>query len=176
VRSAAARTLAKLERWQELALSFYVDVRPFFVDTAKMLSEKFDPPTARTFLWRNLENARLGSLQRIRQEDIETAYVDLYAFNLSAYDRFRSTIDKLKEEDERLYRRFVEKTQAEVLALEGTDPAFYEPTALGNTLRATCEHFSSVLDRSIVSQITPLREFLAEIIAMDDQELLRYRD
>ena len=45
-----------------------------------MLATDFDGQ-ARDFLWKNLETARVDSLQRLRDEDIETAYVDLYAFS-----------------------------------------------------------------------------------------------
>ena len=41
VRGAAARTLAKLERWQELT-SYYENVRPGFEETSRMLATDFD--------------------------------------------------------------------------------------------------------------------------------------
>jgi hypothetical protein len=174
VRGAAAKTLAKLERWQELALAYYEDVRPTFVDTSELLARDFDPPAARDALWRALEDARLGSLQRIRDEEIETAYVDLYAFNVSVYERFRSTLARLKAVDQRLYGSFVEAAQHPVLA-EAENKANYTPANLGNKLRAIGEHFKRQLDAALASEIEPLRSFLASIIAMNDQQLLHSR-
>jgi hypothetical protein len=175
VRGAAARTLAKLERWQELSISYYENVRPGFEETSRMLATEFDVEQARDFLWKNLETARVDSLQRLRDEDIETAYVDLYAFSVSAYDRFRVTIGKLRSVDEQFHRQLRIKAQDDVLFWKGVDPAFYDPAALGNALRSTSSHLKSELDQSMTSEITPLREALTQIIAMDDRSVLRHR-
>lgn len=174
VRGAAARTLAKLERWQELALAYYEDVQPTLVETTELLARDFNPPAARDAMWRALENNRLSSLQRIRDEEIETAYVDLYAFNLSVYERFRSTLARLKAADQRLYGSFIEAAQHPVLA-QAENKADYTAAELGNELRELCEHFRGQLGAIVASETDPLRAFLASIIAMDDQQLLRKR-
>jgi hypothetical protein len=125
-------------------------------------------------LWPALESVRLTSLQRIRDEDIETAYVDLYAFNVSAYERFRSTLARLKVVDERHFKSFEDETQMPILAM-GANRAHYTTANLGDELRRTAERFRNQLDAALASEIDPLRSFLASIMAMDDQRLLRSR-
>jgi hypothetical protein len=187
VRGAAARALAKLERWQELALAYYEDVLPAFVEASQFLGQDVDPTdtdnpdrdkkaaiAARDALWPALESVRISSLQRIREEEIETAYVDLYAFNVSGYERFRSTLARLKDIDQRLYKSFKNETQEPIFAM-GANRAKYTTANLGDALRRTAERFRNQLEAALASEIDPLRSFLASIMAMNDQRLLRSR-
>ena len=187
VRGSAARALAKLERWQELALAYYEDVLPAFVPASQFLGHDVDLPNtgdpdndkaaaiaARDALWPALESIRLSSLQRIREEEIETAYVDLYAFNVSAYERFRSTLARLKAVDQRLYLSFKNEIQQPIFIM-GASRADYTMANLGDALRRIAEDFRDQLDAALASEIDPLRSFLASIMAMNDQRLLRSR-
>jgi len=52
VRNAAGKTLAKLERWEELSLRYYQDVQPLFVEASEKLAKGFHVVAVRDFLWR----------------------------------------------------------------------------------------------------------------------------
>jgi hypothetical protein len=81
VRNAAAKTLAKLERWRGLSLWIFQDIQSLFVETSEILARDFDFILARDFLWGKLNDARLKTFQRILDEEIEIAYVDLYSYH-----------------------------------------------------------------------------------------------
>ena len=49
VRNAAAQTLGKLERWEDLSLWMFKDVESLFVETSELLEEDYDPLSTRAF-------------------------------------------------------------------------------------------------------------------------------
>jgi hypothetical protein len=174
VRGAAARTLAKLERWEELALWYYSDAKPLFIDASDKLAEQFDVEGVRDFLWRSLENARLGAAERIRDEELEEAYVELYAYDPRVYERFRATLVDLKAVDLKIYGSFLEAAQGEVLAFQGRRKG-YAPPLLGNALRRASSEHERDLQTEIRAALGPLHDFLVEIVSSDDRALLARR-
>jgi hypothetical protein len=166
--------LAKLERWQELALWYYRDVQPIIVDASETLEREFDIEGVRDLLWKTLESARIQAAERIRDEEIESAYVELYAFDSSVYERFRTTLAKLKAVDKSIYGSFLQSVQAEVMAFEGRREG-YTPALLGNALRRTCHLHERELAAEIERSLRPLHDFLVDVVSMDDATLLRRR-
>jgi hypothetical protein len=88
VRAAAAKTLAKLERWQTLQLSLYDQLQPVFVETSEMLGKEFNVIGTRDYLWKqlNAEHTRISA--KVLEEGFETAYVDLFAYYPPSDKRF----------------------------------------------------------------------------------------
>jgi hypothetical protein len=176
VRTAASETLAKLERWQELAMFFYQEIQPLFIDVSDMLSPKsFDLANARDALWKGLTNCRAGTQQRILTENIELAYVGLQVYDSRVYAAIGRLMECLRGIDNEVYGSFIEYGAQDAVQNLIDQAERYEPAMLGNALRETAEeHAHALRDRSS-SEIAPMRAFLLECIARDDQDLLRRR-
>lgn len=174
VRNAASKTLAKLERWQELSLRLYEDVQPLFVEASEMLAK--DPNNAeppRDFLWKKLEEVRQSATLRIVDEELEVAYVDLYGYIPAIYQSFVQTVQKLKEEDETAFRDLQEATQKNVMSFADRGRGF-QTAELGNSLRRTCAQIQDSLQTAMQDTLKPIHEFLLSVILKSDNDILRY--
>jgi hypothetical protein len=171
VRAAAARTLGKLERWQQLSARLYQDVQPLFVDVSQKLHAELDAEAARDLLWRELAAARAAAELRIVDEEIESAYVELYPYHPSVQRRFTETMSRLKAIDAAVYFDFVEQTQAQVLAYDGP-PKDYTSALLGNDLRLESARAERRLVNELVQAIGPVREFLVAVVSLSDKEIV----
>jgi hypothetical protein len=171
VRAAAARTLGKLERWQQLSARLYQDVQPLFVDVSQKLHAELDAEAARDLLWRELATARAAAEQRIVDEEIESAYVELYPYHPSVQRRFTETMSRLKEIDAAVYFDFVEQTQGQILAYSGS-PKDYTPALLGNDLRLESARAEHRLVTELEQAIGPVREFLVAVVSLSDKEIV----
>lgn len=172
VRNAAARTLAKLERREELSLRLYDEVQPLFVETSEKLAE--DPSNAtipRDYLWKRLEEARQSATLRILDEEIEVAYVELYGYIPAIYQPFVRTVAKLKAEDETTFRDMQEATQADVMSFEDRGQRF-QSAELGNRFRRTGTKYRGSLQDKMESTIKPIQQFLLSVILKSDTALL----
>jgi hypothetical protein len=176
VRTAATTTLAKLERWEELAIFFYEEIQPVFIDVSKSLSPKdFDRPRARDSLWRGLTELRVKTHERILDEDIELAYVGLQVYDSRVYSAVATAVSRLREVEQEVFWRFLERdAQGAVLALQGPDD--YEPAQLGNALRSAAAGAADALRRETSEALESIRAFLLETVALDDEELLGRRE
>jgi hypothetical protein len=176
VRAAATSTLAKLERWEELALFFYEEAQPLFIDVSNALArDDFDLSHARDVLWKGLTEYRVKSQQRILQEDIELAYVSLQVYDSKVYEAIHATIARLRELERQAFRQFLEhEAQDAVFRLEGARDG-YEPAVLGNALRAVAGERADALRLSAAEALSPIRSFLLRTVSLDDDELLHRR-
>jgi hypothetical protein len=171
VRAAAARTLGKLERWKELAARFYEDVQPVFVDVSQKLHGDLDAHAARDLLWRELTTVRATAEQRILDEEIEIAYVDLYPYHPSVQRRFSEAMSALKNIDEAVYLDFIRRTQESVLAYSGPTKD-YVPAMLGNDLRLESARAQQRLVSELDEAVQPLSGFLVAVVALTDKEIV----
>jgi hypothetical protein len=171
VRAAAAKTLGKLERWQQLAARLYQDVQPLFVDVSQKLHAALDAQGARDFLWRELTAARTAAEQRIVDEEIEGAYVELYPYHPSVQRRFSETMSRLKDIDAAVYFDFIRQTQDDVLAYGG-NPRDYTPALLGNDLRLESARAEHRLVTELEQAIEPIREFLVAVVSLSDKDII----
>lgn len=171
VRASAGKTLAKLERWLQLSARLYHDVQPLLVDVSQKLHSELDVPAARDILWRDLAVARMAAEQRIIDEEIESAYVELYPYHPSIHRRFTETMARLKEVDAAVYFDFVKRTQERVLSYEGARKD-YTPALLGNDLRLESVRAERRLMNDLDQAIKPIREFLVAVVSLSDQEIV----
>ena len=175
IRGAAARGLSKLERWCRLALWYYEDVRPLFVQTSELLSTEFDVFKARDFLWGALDAARVKSVERILAESIESAYVELSSYLPGAYDIFVRTLISLQELDERRHRDLLLITQDTVTSF-GSKRERYFPAELGNRLRENCFDVKSAFESELTIVSAPLKAFLVSIVKGSGSKILAQRN
>jgi hypothetical protein len=171
VRAAAAKTLGKLERWQQLSARLYQDAQPIFVDVSQKLHAELDAQAARDLLWRELTVARTAAEQRIVDEEIESAYVELYPYHPSVQRRFAETMSQLKRIDATVYLDFMKATQEQVLVYDG--PAKdYTPALLGNDLRLESASAERRLANELEQAIAPIREFLVAVVSLSDEQIV----
>lgn len=170
VRAAAAKTLGKLERWQQLSARLYQDVQPLFVDVSQKLHSELSAQAARDLFWRELSVARTAAEQRIVDEEIESAYVELYPYHPSVQRRFTETMSRLKKIDTAVYLDFVKESQQQVLVYDG-EPKDYSPALLGNDLRLASARAEHRLVNELEKAIGPIREFLVAVISLSDEKI-----
>jgi hypothetical protein len=175
VRTAAAKTLGKLERWQQLSARLYEDIQPLFIDVSQKLHAELDAEAARDLLWRELSTARTAAEQRIVDEEIESAYVELYPYHPSVQQRFADAMSRMKEIDAAVYLDFVTRSQEQVLAYDG-DGKSYTPALLGNDLRRESARAEDRLESELDQATQPLREFLGAVISLSDKQVASRTD
>ncbi len=171
VRGAAAKALGKLERWKELVLWYYRDVQPTFVEISDLLAQEFDVEKARDHLWTALQATHVKSAERVLNEALETAFVELSSSYPGVYDAFAKTIAEMKVLDAEAHGELLALTQAAVLSY-GTRQKNYVPPMLGNDLRRCASAVSSFLTEQLEAVGQPVRIFLIKSIKQTDEELL----
>ncbi len=172
IRNAAATTLAKLERWQELSLWLFQSTQPLFVETSEMLPKEFDVIAARDFLWKKLSEARTEVSSKIIDEQIEIAYVELYGYHPEVYEFFTQTIETLKENQDEAYDKFIQNTQRAVMSYQSRR-AGYQTAMMGNDLRTVAYESQDSLKAQTDQTLKPIHEFLVSIIAESDRGVLK---
>lgn len=171
VRTAAAKTLAKLERWQGLQRSMYSELQPVYVETSEMLAKRFDVIAARDYLWKQINAQRVRIAARVLDEGIETAYVDLFAYYPSVRESFLSAVAKLKEGEETAASKLLRNTQTAVMSFNGKKVG-YSTAMLGNALREAALPIEESFVRNSNQTLEPIRSQLYSLISRDDQTLL----
>jgi hypothetical protein len=171
VRVAASRTLAKLERVQALQISLYRELEPVYVETSTRLATHFDVIEARDFLWNSIDTKRVQISSRVLAEDLETAYVDLFAYYPSIRDQFLKAIGTLKSAEVNSIYNLHQGTQVEVLSFRGRR-AGYTTAQLGDVLRAASKKEEAAFELTTDAILKPVRTELYTLISKSDAELL----
>lgn len=175
IRNASAKTLAKLDRWQELSLWFFQHIQPLFVETSEMLLKDFNVISARDFFWKKANETRAHVLDKILDEEIEIAYVELYSYHPTVRELFTNAIKELKEKEEALFNDFIESSQ-DTIKSYSREKLNYQSAMLGNDLRETGLHFSLILKEKTDRTLSPIKNFLIDIVSKSDKEILQKRD
>ena len=171
VRSAAARSLTKLDRWQLLSLSLYDELQPFFVETSEMLSTEFNVIKARDHLWKETNRARMSISSKILEEEIATSYVDLIAHFPIVREKIRHAINTLDELERQTSDKYLEASQKDVFSMHGKENS-YHSAMLGDALRNTAFNYRKQLLNETDKVIEPIRELLFSIIVKPNREIL----
>lgn len=171
VRSAAAKTLSKLKRWKTLSLWYYEDIQPCFVETSELLVQEFDVEKARDHLWTVLTGARIKSAERILNESLENAYVELSSYYPNIFDVFTITLDNMNNIDEARYVDLLRLSQDSVLKYEQHREGYFA-AKLGNDLRRSCALVKSLLHDQLSTVSKLIAHFLIGIIKQTDSEII----
>lgn len=174
VRMAAAKTLVKLERWQNLQRSLYAELHPTYVETSEILAKHFDVIGPRDYLWKQVNAQRIRVAARILDENIESAYVDLFAYYPSVRSTFLDALAKLKSDEATATEQLLLKTQAVVMSFE-QKRAGYTSAMLGNALRGAALPIEQNFMRASDQTLAPIRNELYAVISKDDEELLKQK-
>jgi hypothetical protein len=172
VRTAAAQIVAKLERWKELNMWLFQAIQPSLVKTSEIFTDDFNIVTARDYLWKELNAVRLQTQEKILNEQIEMAYVELYGYDPRVHDLFVSTLESLKQKESLLFNKLLSATQIDVKCFIDKE-AEYTTDSLGNALRKTCYDHAQILKAEVKYTINPIHTYLYRLISATDREILR---
>jgi hypothetical protein len=172
VRKAAAQIIAKLERWKELNIWFFQAIQPSLVKTSEMLADDFNIGNARDYLWKELNAGRLQTQEKILNEQIEMAYVELYGYHPGVHDLFVSTFDSLKQKEKLLFNMLLSSTEIDVKSFMDKESE-YTTDSLGDALRKTCYDHAQILKAEVKDTIKPIHTYLYRLISATDKEVLR---
>lgn len=171
VRGAAAKTLAKLQRWKDLSLSLCPDADSVFIDTSAKLFDGSRPSEVKDFSWKNLESLRTQLAERIRAEEIEMAYVDLDAYQPYIYRRLEEAVQSLKNEEAKNFSDLQQQVDVAVLSFSKTK--FSDTGAVGDQLRDACtDWYQDAFRKKIDAQLDPILKLLADLISAPDEQVL----
>lgn len=172
VRVAAAKTLAKLERWQTLQLSLYDQLQPVFVETSEMLDKEFNVIGTRDYLWKQINEKHTRILAKVLEEGFETAYVDLFAYYPSIRQTFLEVIVSLRAAEQTALESLLLDTQGAVMSFEGKKST-YSTAQLGNALRGAAIHARDRFVKDTNSALILIQDQLYTLISMQDEVLLK---
>jgi hypothetical protein len=142
IRKAAGTVISKLERWRELTLRFFQDIQPLITKIDMELVKDKDFIKVRDNLWMGITEARAVASQRITDEMIEMAYVDLYGYDPRIQNLYTAAINELKLIEAEVHREFLTLTQEDVLIIKKRTSTI-KSGMLGNKLHGTSELVSS---------------------------------
>ena len=172
VRAAAAKTLAKLERWQTLQLSLYDQLQPVFVETSEMLDKEFNVIVTRDYLWKQTNAQHTQISAKVLEEGFETAYVDLFAYYPSIRQTFLDVVVSLRAAEQTAVDSLLLDTQRAVMSFEGKKFA-YSTAQLGDALRQAAAHTRDKFVRDTNSTLIPIRDQLYTLISTRDEGLVK---
>lgn len=171
VRRAAAASLAKLERWNELSAWVFEELQQATVETSELLLKSKDVVQARDFFWKSVNAAKLSSRKRFLDEQIEGAYVGLYAYSPSSRDIYKRTIDQLRLEEEAMYKTILLRAEEAIFRFRGR-MEFYTTADLGNALRAVLAGEKESYGKRVANALGRIDSMLYEIVRADDRAVL----
>jgi transposase len=170
VRDSSARTLAKLQRWQEVSISLFQDIQPLFVDTSEKLGTTLDVEASRDYLWKGMTQARAATAQKILSEQVENAYVDLYGFDPNIRSNLTAVFADLNRAEEEMIDALIIACQEDVLTVEQSG---YKPAILGNRLRETAATYREQYKQRLQAILKPPADYLAALVLRTDDQLLK---
>ncbi len=172
IRRSAGTIVAKLQRWRDLTLRFFEDVQPLITEADMTLLKRQPVLAVRDFFWRGMVDARAKSSQRIVEEQIEIAYVDLYGYDPRIQILFGEVINRLKLIDQSMYTQALYSTQSDILRFQSLKPP-YSSAQLGNELRNTCYLLAEESSRLMDEAIAPFSLEMIKVIEKDDQQIVK---
>lgn len=171
VRSAAATTLAKIDRCESLFMSFPNILQPIITEADDMILKTQDEINTRDIFWKQVTNARLTIHSEFNEEEIELAYAPLLPFREDIYDIFRRSIADAKDLEEKSFWALLNECQLAILKM--AEESSIKSATLGNVLRKIVSEYQDVYSRELARLFQPVRTFLNEIIRSRDSDLVR---
>jgi hypothetical protein len=174
VRAAAAATLVKLDRLEELSLSIFSKVDPAFVNTKESLQKdsktKLEQDTARHELWKAILQAEVDVQQKILDDHVEGGYMGLYTYDPSAREEFDKVLTTLNNNQFHMYAALL--TQTEKLVMDAVKGKRFDPDELYDNLGIEAIGIKNDYWESVDNTLRPVRTALTELTHKSDEELL----
>lgn len=172
VRTAAADTLARFDRYARAPEDFVSDIQPLLVEASEMLAKTHDVLQVRDFLWKEINAIWRRMRERQHGESIELSQARLFAHRPDIYEDVRSAREQFDQELDHALGEILTSSQASILKYDDK-LADYTPAALGNDLRLDGVTFYLEVTRRLSPLTAGIRAKLQFVVAQDDRTVLR---
>ncbi|GCL62591.1 hypothetical protein [Pseudaquabacterium pictum] len=169
VRKSASIVTAKVERWGELSQRYFEDIQPTLVDVSEKVAETNSTQPANRMLFKGLMDAKAKASQRIVDEQLQIAYMELYGYVPTFQGIFDTTIDSIRSAERAAQENLRSRLQ-DVLRDEKV-LSMKESPLIGKALRDIVEDERKKLSATLVNVSAPLRAKILQIIRLSDAEL-----
>jgi hypothetical protein len=171
IRHGAGVIAAKLERWQSLTRHFFDAVQPLLLDLEQASRQGQDLTLPRHALVRGLYEQRAAVGERIAAEQIEIAYIDLYAYDPRVHGLFLEAVRHLRAIGEASF------AQMQALAATPLPPAESAPTSplvasRPDLLRRQAAEIAQAYAQASDPVIACFRAEMLKVIAAGDDQIL----
>lgn len=174
VRRSASLVTAKVERWGELSARYFEDLQPTLVDVSEKVAETHARQPANRILFKGLMDAKAKSSQRIVDEQLQVAYMELYGYMPAFQPIFDKTIADIKQAEDEIHEALSSDLQD--ILLDKDIRELKESPAIGKPLRDTVYAAKIKLNARIREISLPLRGKMLAVIQLSDSELANARE
>jgi hypothetical protein len=133
IRREAANTLGGVKRAGEIYLSFYDNIQQDAIQLTELFAETNNNIASRDFLWKRLHLRQSEIQQRILNEHLETAYINLLPFDQGLDSLYNITFEKLRAAYENEFHLLLADLEKLMINYRSKTPL--ETAILGNELR-----------------------------------------
>jgi hypothetical protein len=172
VRNAAARTIGKLDRWKEISLSMFHYMDIAFVESSELLKTDYNTESVRNFLWMELLVIKNNTSEKILNENIETAYDELYGYDPSVRPFFEMVLTQLKREEKSMFEGLLSNTQSDIKSFDYKNKNEYQTSILRNQLNDRVKEARKDYEKSINEILKPISDNLLKLICENDKDIL----
>ena len=172
IRHGAGMVVVKLQRWRELSIHYFEDIQPLITEVDMEFVKKGSIPEVMNTFWVKLSDLRTKTSQRIIDEQIETAYIDLFGFDPRIQILFNEVVNRLKLIDNSIYTQARYSTQADILTAL-SQPKKYKSSELGNKLRNTCYMLANECQQLMDGTIEPFSKEMIRLIELSDLQIVK---
>jgi hypothetical protein len=165
LRTAAALTHAKLDRYETLFLTFFYHIQPIITAADEMIVRTGSEIETRDSFWKELNVARVQLLAELSDEQIEISYAPLVGF----HERLRGSVQGARQIDEEAFWAMLNDCQMAILHMVQRQKI---SATLGNELRKICDQYQKKLATDLGHFLRPTRELLLQIMTSSDNEIL----
>ncbi|MEM7339496.1 MAG: hypothetical protein AAF467_12665 [Actinomycetota bacterium] len=172
VRDALGVLIAKLARWSEISSSLYIRIQPAAVNADAKAADGVDLEQIRDDFWSACWIAREATLERIIEENIETAYADLYGYDDRVYLIYKHSLAQLKMVSRTRFHDLIITTQAEIIDTLANGASPPGSAVLGNRLRGTISIVESAHDAQTAEIVHHFETQMREVLSLTDEQLV----
>ena len=171
VRDSAARTVARLDRWREIALQLFDNLH----ETATSIDSEFlknrDVIATRDAFWLSAIKAQNTTIGLIRSEEIELSYCELYGYDPRIYDLFCGATEGLRRIQKIIFLDLLSRTQADIAWAEDA----VRSAELGNRIRSSLAHCRETMDTAMGQTLESFRFGMLRLVQASDHDVFERR-
>ena len=172
VRRSASIVTAKIERWAELSDRYFEDLQPVIINVSEAVLNTHDRQPANRILYKGMMEAKAKASQRIVDEELQIAYMELYGYVPSFQAIFDRTIADIKEAEYKSHETLEGRLQSLLMKdSEGSVLAFDDSPNIGNPFRVNIAKERANLHNTITGISQPLRAKMISVIRLKDTAL-----
>lgn len=166
-REAAARAIARLDRWKAVQASLKADLQPILISTSEMLRDTGNVARARDYLWREGWTAYAAAERRIVAEQLDTGYESVLIYSPQSRQTYLDAFFRLREVSRATVVSVISDGQQEIIY--GDRAEFSDSALMGNTLRRILnENFDDLERRADVIGRPARIHFCRAIVDTED--------